>query len=292
MSLEIVSFRREHLPELGRICFEAFGALHDRHNVPRDFASAEFAGMVLTMLTARPDYVGFTAVLDGRIVGSNFLQTADVVAGVGPITVDPAIQSRGVGRALMQRVIDEARSRGRTRVRLFQEAVNSTSLPLYTTLGFRWVNSAVILSPPAESPGVYDGSIRPMNRDDLPTVHELSQKHYGHSRAEDAGLLLSGEQPMPGFIRERGGRSAGYFFPTFLGHGAAESVDDMVALTSAAAANLPAEMTRFICPLSEADLFRAHLSKGWRVAKLLSYMALEDAPFEAPGGVWTPSIQC
>jgi hypothetical protein len=37
------------------------------------------------------------AEIDGRVVGSNFLDERGPVRGVGPITVDPAAQGRGSG---------------------------------------------------------------------------------------------------------------------------------------------------------------------------------------------------
>jgi len=59
------------------------------------------------------------------------------VVGIGPITVDPAAQNQGVGRRLMQAVIDRAASRGVPSVRLCQATFHRRSLCLYTTMGFR-----------------------------------------------------------------------------------------------------------------------------------------------------------
>jgi predicted N-acetyltransferase YhbS len=52
------------------------------------------------------------------VVGSNFLLSADEVAGVGPITVEVPLQGEGVGRALMEAVIDRARQERIEMVRL------------------------------------------------------------------------------------------------------------------------------------------------------------------------------
>ena len=72
----------------------------------------------------------------GRVVGSNFLWEGDAVAGVGPITVDPSVQNRAVGRQLMEAVLERARQQGINAVRLVQAAYHSRSLSLYTKLGF------------------------------------------------------------------------------------------------------------------------------------------------------------
>ena len=46
------------------------------------------------------------AEIDGRIVGSNFLDERSPIRGVGPITVAPEGQNSGVGRKLMQAVLE------------------------------------------------------------------------------------------------------------------------------------------------------------------------------------------
>ena len=48
------------------------------------------------------------------MVGSNCLDERSAIAGLGPITVDPSIQNRGVGRKLMEAVIVRARGAQRS----------------------------------------------------------------------------------------------------------------------------------------------------------------------------------
>ena len=43
-----------------------------------------------------PEFHSVVAEIDGRIVGSNFLDERNTIAGIGPITVDPAGQNRTV----------------------------------------------------------------------------------------------------------------------------------------------------------------------------------------------------
>ena len=52
------------------------------------------------------------AEIEGRIAGSNCLDERSIIRGVGPITIDPTIQNRGVGRKLMEAVIDRSHQRG------------------------------------------------------------------------------------------------------------------------------------------------------------------------------------
>lgn len=295
-SFRLIPVEPEHLPELGRICYEAFSTLQRRHNAPVDFESADDGRMVINLLANRPDYIGVAAIEEDRhgkqtLIGSNFLQTADVVCGLGPITVDPQSQSRGVGRALMQHIINEARQRDRREVRLFQEAINTTSLSLYTSLGFSWVDSAALMTPPRLQPGeaASDLGVRPMTPVDLPAVAELSESTYGYSRAEDAAIMLN--VPFPAFVRERSGRVVGYFIPSLLGHAGAQTDDDLIAMLTVMGQQLAGPPAKFICPLSEVELFRALLARGARVLKMLNYMSY-GGPYAPPRGTWLPSIQC
>lgn len=285
MALELVPATEDQIPRLSQICHEAFSALHDRFGIERDIPNAEVGEMIIGQTVKRPDYTGVMAVLDGAVVGSNFLLHADEVAGVGPITVDPKVQSKGIGRALMQWVIDEARRREIRQVRLFQEGLNTTSLSLYTTLGFDWRDSAALMqaSPAAEE----DPSIRPLEAADLEAVAALSKNSYGFSRANDAAQLLGWQ--VPGFVRERDGKVKGYLFGTLFGHAGAESDEDLLALAAQAARHLPPPLARFICPMARPVFYRKVLAEGHRTVKMLSYMSLGD--FAAPQGSFFPSIQ-
>lgn len=279
------------IPELARICHEAFSALHDRHAVPRDVPDVETGSLIVGMTATRPDYVGVAAMLDGRVIGSNFLTFADEVAGVGPITVDPACQARGVGRVLMQWAVDEARRRDIRQTRLFQEAVNTTSLSLYTALGFEWRDTAPLMQArPAERD---HPRVRPMTPADLPAVEQISRAAYGHSRAGDAAALL--QAGLPAFVYlDDADRPAAYLITTLFGHAGADPTRlpdrALLDLAAHAARHAPEPMARFLCPLSRENLFRQALAEGHRTIKVFNYMSL-GAWTPAPGAYF-PSIQC
>ena len=108
MGLKLVPAEREQVDEIGKICYDAFKGVQEGKQVPLDWPSVEIARQVLGMLVQRKDFYSVVALLDGKPAGSNFLSLMDRVGGLGPITVDPAAQRRGVGRALMQDVLDYA----------------------------------------------------------------------------------------------------------------------------------------------------------------------------------------
>ena len=136
MSIVLRSGRPPDAAVCGQICFEAFKAINDEHDFPPDFPSAEVATGLLTMLLSNPGFYSVVAEKDGKVAGSNFLDERGPIAGVGPITVDPALQNGTIGRQLMQAVLDRASERRAAGVRLLQSAFHNRSLCLYTKLGF------------------------------------------------------------------------------------------------------------------------------------------------------------
>lgn len=283
MAIDIIPVRPEHAPELARICFDAFGALQDRHGTPRDFESLDIANALFQMLVTNPAVRGFAALARGTPVGSNFIHFLDDVAGVGPITVAPDLQGRGVGRSLMQAVLDEAAHRGVSQVRLLQEAVNTTSLSLYASLGFQWRDSIAIMQAGGHEPAAH---VRPMTAADLDAVAAISRAHYGSSRRNEVSAALSAG--LPALVCDRGDGPSAYLLPGFMGHGFAPDDPQMGSLVSHAAAHAPPGFHRVFAPLSNQALFQRLLRQGCRTIKIMSYMTI--GPYTAPIGAWMPSI--
>src|SRR5207253_11215386 len=91
---------------------------------------------LLSWMFSHPAVYCVVAELDGRVVGSNCLDERSVIAGVGPITVDPSVQDRHIGYELMRAVMDRARERKFPGGRLQQSAFDCRSMSLYAKLGF------------------------------------------------------------------------------------------------------------------------------------------------------------
>src|SRR5215469_3120462 len=104
----------------GRICYNAFRTISEAHGFAPDFPSPEVAIDVLTRLLANPNFYSVVAEIDGRIVGSNFLDERNSIAGVGPITVDPTVQNHAIGRRLMDVVHERGAEKNFAGVRLIQ----------------------------------------------------------------------------------------------------------------------------------------------------------------------------
>jgi hypothetical protein len=96
----------------GKICYDAFSAISVAHGFPCDLPGAETGIRMLSMMFSTPGFYSVVSERDGRIVGSNVLAVQTVICGISPIAIDPGVQNAGVGRTLMQAVMDRANRNG------------------------------------------------------------------------------------------------------------------------------------------------------------------------------------
>ena len=267
-----------------RICFEAFGAIHDQHRFPRDFPALEMATGMFGALTYDPLIWGVVAEVDGRVVGSNFLYEGDPIAGVGPISVDPEYQ-RGVGRRLMEAVIE--RGREAPGIRLVQDAFNMRSLSLYTSVGFDVKEPLAVVSGKPRSGPAQHMEVRPLREADLDACEGLCREVHGFERTAELRGSIRASAPWAGV---RDGSIVAYLSNAhhWIGnHGVARSDDDMTALLRGVAAALD-ERLSFLVPL-RSGLLRWCLEEGLRLVKPLNLMA--QGRYQEPAGSWFPSVR-
>lgn len=137
MDIKLRPGKPEDAETCAQICYDAFTAIVKKHDFPPDVPASKAATGLLSMMLSNPKFYSVVAEANGQIVGSNFLDERSAIVGVGPITVDPAVQDGGVGRALMQDVIRRATDRAAPGIRLLQSAYHNRSLSLYAKLGFQ-----------------------------------------------------------------------------------------------------------------------------------------------------------
>jgi GNAT superfamily N-acetyltransferase len=267
-----------------RIVFDAFASIHDLHRFPRDFPVPEAAVGMMAAWVPHPAIWGVVAEVDGRIVGSNFLDERDPIAGVGPITVDPAGQNAGVGRKLMEAVLERGRqARG---IRLVQDGFHMRSLSLYTSLGFDVTAACVVMSGEPRGTGAAGVEVRPLAEEDLEECEALCKRVHGFERT---GALRDAMQAFNAYAAVRDGRIVAYASTvTFwqMGHGVAENEDDMKGLLLGAAA-AEGEPIALLVPL-QSGLFRWCLEQGLRAVKPMNVMARGE--YQEPQGSWFPSV--
>ena len=267
----------------GRICYEAFKGIADEHNFPPDFPAPAIAVNVVGAMLAHPGFYSVVADQNGQVVGSNFLDERCPIAGLGPITVDPAAQDAGVGRLLVSDVLDRAESKGTAGVRLVQAAYHGRSMALYTKLGFAVREPLVTVqgSPVGEPfPGY---RVRPARLDDLPACDAIFRDIHGHERLWD---LRDAVERGSARVVERGGHVTAYAtLLGFAGHAVARANDDLKALIAAAD---HIHNPGFLLPTRNHDLLQWCIARGLRLMQPMTLMSL--GKYQEPRGPFLPSI--
>ncbi|HEY4283276.1 MAG TPA: GNAT family N-acetyltransferase [Chthoniobacterales bacterium] len=267
----------------GKICFQAFFAVSKAHNFPPDFPSAEVAIGVLSGMLSHPKFYSVIAELDGRIVGSNFLDERNIIGGVGPITIDPAAQNRAIGRRLMEDVHDRAVHRSLPGVRLIQAGYHSRSLSLYAKLGYDAREHLACLQGPALKVTIPGFAVRPAIEEDLEVCNALCQTVHGHDRG---GELSDAIKKGSATVVEHNGRVTAYAtLIGFFGHAVAETDDGLKALIGAVA-EFPGP--GFLLPTRNGELFRWCLDAGLRIVQPMTLMS--KGMYKEPAGAFLPSI--
>jgi predicted N-acetyltransferase YhbS len=267
----------------GRISFEAFTTLATHHNFAPDFPAPEAAIGALTMMFSSPACFCVVAEQDGKIIGSNCLYEQPPIAGVGPITVDPAVQNRSAGRQLMKAVLDRAAEQKFAGVRLVQAAYHNRSLSLYAKLGFVVREPLACMQGPAMGKTPPGYRVRVVQQEDLSACNELCLRVHGHHRAAE---LQQAVQRGTAVLAEAQGRIRAYASSlSFFGHTVGETNEDLRALIAAA--------TEFrgpgiLVPSRNAGLFRWCLENHLRVVQPLTLMTM--GLYNEPMGAYLPSI--
>lgn len=269
--------------ELGRICFEAFRSIAERHNFPPDFPAPEVAAGLLSMLISHPSIYGVVAHKDGQLLGSNFLDERSVIAGVGPITVDPCSQDVGVGRRLMEAVMSRAAEREFPGVRLLQAAYHTRSLSLYAKLGFQVRDLLATMQGDAIGETVPGHSVRVAEEDDIERCNEVCAAAHHYDRA---GELRDAVAQGSAHVVERDGAIVGYTTGVaFFGHSVTETNEALEALIGAAP---DFGGPGFLLPAHNVDVFNWCTSHGLRVVQLMTLMS--HGAYHDPKRPFLPSI--
>jgi GNAT superfamily N-acetyltransferase len=266
----------------GDICYAAFAAIAEQHNYPPDW-SQEGAASFMSSFLARPDIYSVVAVLNGRVVGSNFLSEEATIAGVGPVTVDPAVQDASIGRRMMEDVLGRARDRGVVGVRLVQATYHRRSLALYSKLGFDARELLVALQGDCAPVDVAGRTVRVGTKDDVADCDALCTRVHGHDRTAEVRHSVAQDSAL---VVEQNGRLTGYATSIgFFGHAVGESNDDLKALIgSAPAISGPG----FLLPARNAELLRWCLERGLRIVQPMTLMT--RGLYNEPASMFLPSI--
>lgn len=286
MGLVIRSIRQADVETCGKIGFQAHKAISSAHGYPSEQPSIEFAvGMIKTLL-ANPNSWGALAERDGQILGSIFLHVfpPSPVAAIGPLTVDPSARG-GVGRALMEASLMEARKRGYEQVRLVQSPSHLRSFVLYTKCGFT-LREPLFLMQGNPVPGILGKKhdVRAARCEDISACNEICISVHGFSR--EIELRQAIDQRVATVNIDNTGNITGYAAGIgFLGHAVAKSNEVLKALVANAFAILG---HGFFVPGRNSDLLRWLLDVGFRIVWPANLMTMGN--YQDPTAPFLPSI--
>ena len=285
-SREEITIRRarpEDARVCGQICFDAFSTISAAHSFPCDFPGPEAPIGLLSTMFSTPGLYAVVAESKGRIVGSNAMDERAAINGVGPITVDPSTQNLGVGRKLMEAVMNRAKETGAAGTRLVQAAFHNRSLSLYASLGFDIREPLSCMQGRPLKNDIPGCTVRRSEPADLESCNDLARRVHGFDRGADLAQAIERGTAV---VVERGSRITAYATQLALfGHATAESNLDLQALiASAESFGGPG----ILVPSRNTALLRWCLGNGLRIVQPMTLMSV--GLYSEPAGAWLPSI--
>lgn len=267
----------------GRVMYEAFTEIAQRHNFPPDFPNPAVAeGLLLDMLTA-PAFDAFVAEEEGRILGSIFVSRRSQVGGISVLTIDPKAQNRAVGRQLLLHGMGFLVEQGHTRQQIIQVSYHNRSLCLYAKSGFI---ASEILSNMTGNPikaSISSHRVRKASDGDARACNLLCRKVHGFDREHEVAHAIARGTAA---VVESNGRITGYTTGVgFVGHGVGETNEDLKALIASADGFAGPGI---LIPTANGELFRWCLDNGLRVVQQMTLM--DTKPSGPANGVYWPAI--
>ena len=280
--------------EAGRVATifrDAFNDLYERRGFGPIVAD-ESVGRVIaeTYLVHDPDHC-LVVEYDGRLAGSAFLHPRATVAGIGPVTVDPSLHGRGLGRALVGGLCERADRLGIASTRLIQDAFNENSYALYARLGFRPQRVLARASfLPGRGPAVRETRVAAAA--DLANIAALEEDLLGFSRRRDYELLrrvgevlvLDGRGGIEGWAGRIVRGSVAVLGPVL-----SRSFEGMRRLVDEGSSELPAGTEiRILLPAESPEVLEFLAPRELEVHSLCNYMV--RGSFSGIRGHYVPTL--
>ena len=271
----------------GKIGYEAHKTISSTYGYPSEQPSEDFAIGLIRSLLSNPNSWGVLAERQGKILGSIFLHKfpPSPVAVIGPLTVHPSAEG-GVGRALMDAALTQARKQNYNQSRLVQSPSHIRSFVLYTKSGFTLREPLFLMQgqPQKGSNNASSSNVRLVRNDnDVFVCNELCKSVYGFSREME--LRQAKDQGVATMI-EQGSVITGYAAGIgIFGHAVAKSNEDLKALIANASAILG---PGFFAPARNYEVINWLLKNGFRIGWPANLMTI--GPYQEPLRPFLPSL--
>lgn len=285
MEVRIRPIKVADLEQCGRICYEGFKTVNERHGFPPQFPSIEAGTARVRSMFNAPSSFGLVADTEGRIDGFAFLTERDDVRAIGPIVIDAGVQSRGIGRRLMETLLERARA-GNS-IRLVQAGFNLQSLSLYASLGFDVRDQLIVMTGRPRRGPATEYVVRHLEENDVAECGALHRRLLGYRRtnelrdrlAEGSPVVILRDEHVVGYLSSPARASDN--------HGVAESAEAMQALLSGSAELIDTPIS-FLLAIRHTHLFRWCLGEGLRAIRPMTLMTIGE--YSEPRGIYVPSI--
>jgi predicted N-acetyltransferase YhbS len=275
---------QEDAAPCARIFYDAFESIAIRHRFPVEPPSREFTQFSVSEMLMGSGFGALVAERDGEVLGCAFVDERADVVGVGPVTVDPAVQDEGIGRALMEAALERERERQAVGVRLVQTAYHYRSLSLYAKLGFIVREPLSVLQGPPPAISTPGRSVRGAVDTDVADCAALCIQVHGHDRSQELREAIAAGTAR---VVERPGGISGYATGVGYGwHAVAQTNEDLIALLSAAEMFIGLGI---LVPARNSELLRWGLEHGLRIVQNSTLMTI--GLYNEPAGAYLPSIR-
>jgi GNAT superfamily N-acetyltransferase len=193
MDIELRPIRPEDRSEVAELIYSSINYWYRTHGAPEIFQGGprvtEIFYDVYNDLTPGCNVVAVNP-QNGRIMGSCFYHPRQHHVSLGIMNVHPNYFGRGVGRQLLQQIIDYTHRNGYNSLRLTQSAINIDSFSLYNKAGFvpRYAYQDMITQVPQSGMNrTVEGldRVRDATVADVPAMAALEMEVSGISREPD-----------------------------------------------------------------------------------------------------------
>ena len=281
---------RDDIPEVGRIGVEAFNDLMARHNRPPLYPDPQVGPLAATAYQSIDPERSLVATEDGRIVGSVFYRKRGETVSVGPATVAPAAQGKGVGTKLFQAVIEHEPNAGS--MRIMQDSLNLASFELLVRIGYALGEEVAMFTMPAGFREEHDteSAVRVARSEDLSEILTMDRRRFGSDRRRDFEFLRRFGKIL---TLHDGGTLQGYLAQmptpgrTMLGPGGAETAEALLRLVRHAVGETLGELS-LILPARSHENVKPLLALGFRLVGLSNLMYRGN--WEPPSGAYAYSL--
>ncbi|MGA1195399.1 MAG: GNAT family N-acetyltransferase [Candidatus Latescibacterota bacterium] len=258
----------------------AFTTVDQKHGFPSYFTDRNHATHATQSLITNPHIYGIVATENNRVIASAFMNEKRPIRSIGPVSVHPHFQGHGIGRKLMEHLLKRAQDA--PSIRLTQDAFNTTSLSLYTSLGFALVESLVWIEGKFKNKPHNNAQIVALDTSNYNDCLALCNQVLGFYRGPDTFTDVWGIFRNNQLTAYTTGLSAD-------GYTLAQTEDDLRTLILGLATQ-QLDTLSFLLPTHHTTFLLWCLSSGLKIKKPLNLMAKGN--YQPPNGLYFPNLLC